>query len=118
MLTMRATLIAVMGILVAGTLLVAQADPAKVAAGQKAYATVKCDTCHSIAGKGGKLSTALDGVGGKLTEADIKKWLTSPAEMEAKLPKKPAMPMSTYLKSHKVTEADVDALTAYMMSLK
>lgn len=115
---MRATLIAVMGILVAGTLLVAQADPAKVAAGQKAYATVKCDTCHSIAGKGGKLSTALDGVGGKLTEADIKKWLTSPAEMEAKLPKKPAMPMSTYLKSHKVTEADVDALTAYMMSLK
>lgn len=116
---MRSTLIAVMAVLVTGTLLLAQApDPAKVAAGQKAYAATKCDTCHSIAGKGGKLSTALDGVGGKMTEADIRKWLTTPAEMETKLPKKPAMPMSTYLKTHKVTPADIDALTAYMMSLK
>jgi mono/diheme cytochrome c family protein len=99
--------------------LVAQApDAAKVAAGQKAYDTQKCNTCHQIKGQGGKLSTALDGVGGKLTEADIHKWLTSPAEMEAKLPKKPAMPMSTFLKSHKLTDADVEALTAYMLSLK
>lgn len=116
---MRATLIAVVGVLVTGVILVAQApDPAKVAAGQKAYATINCATCHAIAGKGGKLSTALDGIGGKMTEADIRKWLTAPAEMEAKLPKKPAMPMSTYLKTHKLTDADVDALTAYMLSLK
>ena len=116
---MRATLIAMLGVVAAGAALVAQApDAAKVAAGQKAYATVKCDTCHSITGKGGKLSTALDGIGGKMGEADIRKWLTSPAELEAKLPKKPAMPMSTYLKSHKLTAADVDALTAYMLSLK
>ena len=116
---MRATLIGIVGLLVTGVVLLAQApDPAKVAAGQKAYATVKCDTCHAIAGKGGKLSTALDGVGGKLSEADIRKWLTTPAAMEVKLPKKPAMPMSTYLKSHKLADADIDALTAYMMSLK
>src|SRR5690242_19107176 len=105
---MRATLIGIVGLLVTGIVLLAQApDPAKVAAGQKAYATVKCDTCHAIAG-----------VGGKLSEADIRKWQTTPAAMEVKLPKKPAMPMSTYLKSHKLADADIDALTAYMMSLK
>jgi hypothetical protein len=116
---MRATWMAVLGIVCVGVAVLAQApDPAKVTAGQKAYATVKCDTCHSIAGKGGKLSTALDGIGGKMSEADIRKWLAAPAELEAKLPKKPAMPMSVYLKSHKLTDADVDALTAYMLSLK
>ena len=102
-----------------GAALRAQApDAAKVAAGVTAYDAVKCGTCHQIKGVGGKLSTALDGVGGKLSEADIRKWLTTPAVMEAKLPKKPTMPMSTYLKSHKLSDADVDALTAYMLSLK
>jgi mono/diheme cytochrome c family protein len=116
---MRGTLIGITGLLIAGAALAAQApDAGKVAAGQKAYVTAKCDTCHSLAGKGGKLSTALDGVGGKMSEADVKKWLTAPAEMETKLQKKPAMPMSTYLKSHKLSDADVDALTAYMLSLK
>jgi mono/diheme cytochrome c family protein len=93
-------------------------DPAKIAAGQKIYDTEKCNTCHQIKGVGGKLSTALDGVGGKLSEADIRKWLTTPAAMETTLPKKPPMPMSTYLKSHKLADADIDALTAYMLSLK
>jgi len=106
-------------VLMSGTVVTAQApDPAKVAAGQKLYDTLKCGTCHQVKGVGGKLSTALDGVGGKLPAADIRKWLTDPASMEAKLPKKPTMPMSTYLKSHKLADADVDALTAYMLSLK
>jgi len=111
--------VSTMAVLMSGTVVTAQApDPAKVTAGQKLYDTVKCGTCHQIKGAGGKLSTALDGVGGKLSEADIRKWLTTPAAMEAKLPKKPPMPMSTFLKSHKLADADVDALTAYMLSLK
>ena len=93
-------------------------DPQKVEAGKKAYETLKCGTCHAIKGTGGKLASALDGVGAKLPEADIKKWLTNPAEMEAKLPKKPTMPMSAYLKTHKLIDPDVDALVAYMLSLK
>ena len=93
-------------------------DAAKVAAGKKVYDTQKCATCHAIDGVGGKLAGKLDGVGKKLTEADIKKWLTSPAELEAKLPAKPKMPMSTWLKTHKQTDADVEALVAYMLSLK
>jgi mono/diheme cytochrome c family protein len=114
-----ASLAGVLAVAVSGTVLTAQApDPAKVAAGQKVYDTEKCNTCHQIKGVGGKLSTALDTVGSKFSEADIRKWLTTPAAMEAKLPKKPAMPMSTYLKSHKLADADVDALTAYMLSLK
>jgi mono/diheme cytochrome c family protein len=96
-----------------------KADAAKkIEAGQKAFEAQKCGTCHAIKGVGGKLSVALDGVGGKRTEADIRKWLTNPAEMEAKLTKKPTMPMSTYMKTHKLTDADVDALVAYMMSQK
>jgi hypothetical protein len=38
--------------------------------------------------------------------------------MEPKLPKKPVMPMSTYMKTQKITDADVDALVAYVRSLK
>ena len=91
---------------------------AQVPAGVTAYETQKCATCHAIAGKGGKLATALDGIGTKMKEADIRKWLTTPAEMEAKLAKKPTMPMSTFLKTHKLTDADVGALMAYMLSLK
>jgi mono/diheme cytochrome c family protein len=108
-----------LAVLASGPALGAQApDAAKVAAGIRVYDTVKCGTCHQIKGVGGKLSTALDGVGGKLSEADIRKWLTNPTEMEAKLPKKPTMPMSTYLKSHKLSDADLDAVAAYMLSLK
>jgi hypothetical protein len=38
--------------------------------------------------------------------------------MEKTLKTKPKMPMSTYLKTHKLTDPDIDALTAYMLSLK
>ena len=107
------------GAIFSSTAVAAQApDPKKVAAGEAAYAAMKCGTCHAIKGVGGKLAGPLDGVGKKLTQADIKKWLTNPAEPEAKLPQKPKMPMSTWLKTHKIADADLDALVAYMMSLK
>ena len=101
----------------AAPLLLAQ-DAAKVAVGKTAYDTQKCATCHQIAGQGGKTGAALDGVGKKLTEADVRKWLTATAEMEAKLPAKPKVLMSTYMKSHKLTDPDLDGLVAYLMSLK
>ena len=106
-------------VLVSGLVLGAQApDPKKVAAGQVAYDTQKCSTCHMIGGKGGKLASALDTAAKTLTEADIRKWLTDPAVMETKLPKKPLMPMSTFMKTHKLTPADIDNLTAYILALK
>ncbi len=96
----------------------AKNDAKKIEAGQKIYETQKCATCHAIKGAGGKLASALDGAGTRLTDGDLKKWLTVPAEMEAKLKTKPKMPMSTFMKTHKLADADVDALVAYMKTLK
>jgi mono/diheme cytochrome c family protein len=83
--------------------------------GQKVYAAQKCGVCHSIAGKGGK-SSPLDGVGAKLSAADTKQWIVDPVAMAAKVgsTKKPPMPK----KYDKLAAADVDALVAYMQSLK
>jgi len=71
--------------------------------------------CHAIAGKGGKASP-LDGVGAKLSAADTKQWIVEPVAMAAKVgsTKKPPMPK----KYDKLPAADVDALVAYMQSLK
>jgi mono/diheme cytochrome c family protein len=91
------------------------ARAADAAAGEKVYAAQKCSMCHSIAGKGGK-SSPLDGVGKKLSEADIKEWIVDPpaAAKKANSTKKPPMPK----KYHTLPAADIDALVAYMASLK
>jgi mono/diheme cytochrome c family protein len=115
---MRSLFVTLVGIAFATSVAAAQApDPAKVAAGAKAYTAQKCSTCHAIKGVGMK-THPLDGVGAKLSEADVRKWLTDTAAMEAKLAKKPSMSMAGWMKSKKLSDADVDALTAYMMSLK
>jgi mono/diheme cytochrome c family protein len=95
-----------------------QGDAAKIAAGKAAYAAQKCSTCHMIDKAGGKMASVLDGVGSKLKEEDIRKWLTATAEMEAKLPKKPTASMAAFMKTKKLSDADVSALVAYMSSLK
>ena len=83
--------------------------------GQEVYAAQKCSVCHAIAGKGGK-ANPLDGVGAKLSADDISQWITHPTEMtaKAKSTKKPPMPN----KYGKLPAADIDALVAYMQSLK
>jgi mono/diheme cytochrome c family protein len=90
-------------------------DADLVKKGQQVYAAQKCATCHSIGGKGGKQSP-LDGVGAKLSADDIRKWITDPATMTAqsKSTKKPPMPK----KWANLPAADLDALVAYMQSLK
>ena len=83
--------------------------------GQAVYNAQKCSICHSIAGKGGK-ANPLDGVGTKLTAADIRSWITNPTEMTAKIKstKKPPMPN----KYGSLPAADIDGLVAYMQTLK
>jgi mono/diheme cytochrome c family protein len=90
-------------------------DAAQVKRGQEVYAAQKCQMCHAIAGKGNKMNP-LDGVGKKLSADDIKKWITHPTEMTAqtKSTKKPPMPA----KYGSLSAADLDALVAYMQSLK
>jgi len=90
----------------------AQGDAKK---GEAVYTAQKCSTCHNIAGKGGKQS-ALDGVGTKLTKEQIHEWIVDPvaAAKKANSTKKPPMPK----KYDKLPPADIDALVAYMQSLK
>src|SRR5262245_55568163 len=92
----RARCAVVSGLFAAGLLISSTAfaqDAAAIKKGEGIYAAQKCSTCHSIAGKGGKTS-ALDGVGGKLSTADIKSWIVDPVDMTKKSAstKKPPMP--------------------------
>jgi mono/diheme cytochrome c family protein len=90
-------------------------DAALIKKGQEVYAAQKCAVCHSIGGVGKKTSP-LDGVGKKLSAEEIRDWILKPAEMTKKTnsTKKPVMPA----KYSKLPAADVDALVAYMQSLK
>ena len=90
-------------------------DSAKAAAGKALFEQTKCTMCHgenAHGDKNGKLS--LVGVGQKLLTEDIRKWITSPAEMTAKLPKKPVIQMIKF----PLTDPQVDTLVAYVQSLK
>ena len=90
-------------------------DAAAVKKGEQVYAAQKCSICHAIAGKGSK-TNPLDGVGAKLSAADIRAWIVSPVEAaaKAKSTKKPPMPA----KYGQLPAADLDALVAYMQTLK
>jgi len=83
--------------------------------GEAVYTAQKCSLCHQIAGKGNK-ANPLDGVGAKLKGDEIKEWITHPVEAaaKAKSTKKPPMPA----KYGSLPPADLDALVAYMQSLK
>ena len=91
----------------------AAAQDAKIARGQKLFADQKCTLCHSIADKGNKKGP-LDGVATKLTAAEIREWITDAKGMTAKTKatRKPEM------KAFSLPKDDVDALVAYMMTLK
>lgn len=89
-----------------------QAD--KIEAGKKVYGTQKCSQCHAIGGVGGKMSTTLDDVGSRLTAAEIKAWIVDPDPLTAKLKTKPKVKMKKYV----LPEAELEALLAYMASLK
>src|SRR3954469_6647132 len=101
---------------IAGTVALPRPAAAQdVKKGAEVYTAQKCQMCHAIAGKGNK-TNPLDGVGGKLSAEEIKHWIVNPtdAAAKAKSTKKPPMPN----KYGKLPAADIDALVAYMQSLK
>ena len=87
----------------------------QVDAGRKVYERAKCVTCHQIA-KRGNSRYPLDGVASRLSAADLRRWLTEPAAMEAALPTMPAIRMSAM--KYRLSAEDVDALVAYLETLK
>jgi mono/diheme cytochrome c family protein len=103
-----------LAVVVAMPVMAAQ-DDAKIKHGQEVYTAQKCSVCHAIAGKGNK-QNSLDGVGKKLSADEIRQWITHPTEMTAKTKstKKPPMPN----KYGSLPAADLDALVAYLESLK
>jgi len=89
------------------------AQDATIAKGQQVYADQKCGLCHSIGDKGNKKGP-LDNVAGKLSADEIRSWITDAKGMTAKTkaPRKPEM------KAYALPKDDVDALVAYMLTLK
>jgi mono/diheme cytochrome c family protein len=96
-----------------GTLLTTNALSQDAAKGEKVFADQKCSLCHSIAGKG-NAKGPLDNVGGKLSAADIRAWIADAKGMTAKTKaeRKPEM------KAYSLPKDDVDALVAYLTTLK
>ena len=95
-----------------GVAATAAAQDAK-AKGEKLVADQKCTLCHSIGDKGNKKGP-LDGVGSKLSAAEIREWITDAKGMTAKTKatRKPEM------KAYSLPKEDVDTLVAYLGSLK
>jgi mono/diheme cytochrome c family protein len=83
------------------------------AKGAEVFTAQKCSLCHSVAGKGNPKGV-LDDVGTKLKADEIRQWIVDPKAMTAKTQatRKPEM------KQYTLPKEDVDALVAYLSSLK
>lgn len=83
--------------------------PSLVEAGRRVYADKACARCHSIGGRGNPRSP-LDGVGARLGEEEIRRWIT-PA----------ATPAENFQSRHAnlaLTASQREALVAYLRSLR
>jgi len=81
--------------------------------GKDVYAAQKCSVCHAVAGAGNKKGS-LDGVGTKLSANDLRAWITDAPTMAAKAKAERKPPMKAYT----LAKDDLDALVAYLQSLK
>jgi mono/diheme cytochrome c family protein len=81
--------------------------------GEAVFAEQKCTLCHSMGDKGNKKGP-LDGVAAKLKPAEIREWITDAKGMTAKTKatRKPEM------KAYSLPKEDVDALVAYLETMK
>jgi mono/diheme cytochrome c family protein len=103
---------AVFGMLLVGMASYASAQEAR-AKGEQVYAAQRCSLCHSIGGKG-NTKGPLDAVGSKLKAEEIRQWIVDAKGMteKTKPTRKPEM------KSYVLPKEDVDALVAYLSTLK
>jgi len=102
------------GVLVAAWAIPAAAQDPKVAKGEALFTAQKCSLCHSVADKGNK-KHPLDGMGKTLTADVVKLWLKDPKAAAAKFSKTGTPPMKNF---STLPAEDVDALVAYVLSLK
>ncbi len=92
----------------------ARAQGATAERGAEVFAASKCAACHSVGGKG-NAKGVLDTVGARRSAAEMREWITNAPAMaaKAKAQRKPPMKAFTQLPSE-----DVDALVAYLLTLK
>ena len=88
-------------------------DTAKAEQGAALFTSQKCTMCHSVAGKGNPKGP-LDNVASTHKADDIRQWLVDPEAMrvKTKATRTPAM------KPIKLSGDQIDALVAYLTSLK
>ncbi len=79
-----------------------------VARGKEVYRQQRCRVCHSIEGDGNR-RWPLDGVGSRLDDEALRKWIVAPQEMQ------PGIRKRAY---DRLPATDVDALVAYLKTLK
>jgi nitric oxide reductase subunit C len=85
---------------------------ASAARGRQVFEQSKCLLCHSLDGKGGKLSVALDGVAERRDAAAMKRILLSPEKELAGSKAKVKMPVFPF------KDGEVDAVVAYLLTLR
>jgi len=110
----RVLTVATMALVLAWAMPALAKDAAQVKHGQEVFTAQHCSMCHAVAGKG-NASGKLDGIGSKLTKAELEQWLKDPTAMKAKDPHARHLPMKSYAS---LPKADFDALVAYLESLK
>lgn len=88
-------------------------SPDTIEHGKKVYAAQKCQACHSVQGVGNKKGP-LDDVGARLSRDDIENWIVNAPQMteKTKAARRP------FMRAYKLSKEDLDALVAYMQSLK
>jgi len=86
-----------------------QFTPAMAALGKQLYEVkYQCQSCHTIGGAGGYVGPNLNNAGGWLTPAWIEAWLRNPQALIA----------DSIEPRRNFTEDEVEALTAYLMTLR
>jgi mono/diheme cytochrome c family protein len=105
---MRRLIVVVVGLLLAAAVSARAAD---TAAGKAVFDNAKpaCKTCHT------ETRNSLAKVAATNTPDELKAWLRTPKEMMAKKGKHGVMPAFS---EEKISKADLDALVAYLATMK
>ena len=83
-------------------------DSALVARGQSVFKDQGCYGCHTVGKTGTPIATDLSRIGAKHDQAYLGAWLRDPAQQKPR----------QHMPKLKLTEAEVQALTAYLGSLR
>jgi len=106
--------IVVAGMVVGLAAVAGQAAAQDAAKGQEVFAAQKCSMCHSVAGKGNPKGS-LDGIAKKFKPAELREWIVNAKVMAEKHNATRKPPMKDF---SSLPAADVDALVAYLQTLK